>query len=176
MKTILITLLALMVIGGGVVYADAQTGFIGLYSEEAENDEEDIAGNPEDDISEQVDVEEDVAADEEENGLDDEDGIEEDVVEEENGLDDEDGIEEENGTDDEDGVEEDLEEIDEDEDKRSDVAKEVHRALTADPDDPDDEGLKPGDEGFGQSVAENARSGGADFGQRVAGAARGGGR
>ncbi len=159
MKTILITLLALMVIGGGVVYADAQTGFIGLYSEEAENDEEDIAGNPEDDISEQVDVEEDVAADEEENGLDDEDGIEE-----------------ENGTDDEDGVEEDLEEIDEDEDKRSDVAKEVHRALTADPDDPDDEGLKPGDEGFGQSVAENARSGGADFGQRVAGAARGGGR
>lgn len=54
--------------------------------------------------------------------------------------------------------------------ERSETAQAVHEALTASS---DGDGLKPGDEGFGKAVSENAKAGGSDFGQSVAEAARG---
>ncbi len=52
-------------------------------------------------------------------------------------------------------------------DNKSDVAKAVHDALTG-----EDNDLKPGDEGFGQAVADRAKDPDVHLGQEVSGAAR----
>jgi hypothetical protein len=62
------------------------------------------------------------------------------------------------------------EDVEEEADERSQTAKDVHRALTATDENP--EGLSPGDEGFGQAVAANAKARGGN-GKAVSEAARG---
>ena len=68
-----------------------------------------------------------------------------------------------NGSNDEIGIAEDGTD---EENESSSVADAVHEALTG------EEDLKPGDEGFGEAVSENARDLGPAFGQSVSEAAR----
>jgi len=51
------------------------------------------------------------------------------------------------------------------------VSDEVHGALTGNGEDNGEEPPSPGDDGFGETVAENARDNGREFGQNVAAAA-----
>jgi len=176
-KSILIVLLVVLLAGGGVVLAEfgPDVGFAGVNAESVDNNEE---GNNDkgSDVSAAVHV---YLSGPEINLTPGDEGFGPAVADRAKDPDTDLGKEvseaarKANGSynDNENGENDEAEVKDEDE--RSDVAKAVHKALTADPENGDNNGLKPGEEGFGEAVSKNAREGGAAHGQRVSEAARG---
>lgn len=157
-KTIMIAILALLLAGGGIAFAEfgPGNGFIGLNAEPPEVNGEEAPDGSE----ERSEVAGDVLGELGKGVLpeDDGEGFGGNVA----------GQAQDDGEDLGQRVAEAARgEGNDDNGERSDVAKAVHEVLA------EGSEFEPGDEGFGQKVAENAQAGGAEFGLGVAGAAGG---
>jgi hypothetical protein len=145
-RKILITLLVVLLAGGGAAFAEFGSGNLLSFTtdENGDNDDQFAVADPILD-DENGDNGEGENGDEE-NG--DEENGDEENGDEENGDENESDLEEDNG------------------DSRSAVAVAVHEALSGDPD------IVPGSEGFGAAVSERARDKEIHLGEIVSAAAR----